>query len=136
MSFYHCPVQAYGVVGCFRFLEGYYLLLITKRQFQGRICSASPIVQDSCCIQFCAMRAQAGTDYRVCAQITKCTVLQIRPWSLSRTQRSRSSRCISVLDLCFASTPPVVVHMQHVCCSTRSTLRDVLTTVPSILAVG
>lgn len=30
--------QAYGVIGCFQFLEGHYLLLITKRAYQGNLC--------------------------------------------------------------------------------------------------
>lgn len=31
-------VQAYGIIGCVRFLECYYLMLITKREQQGCIC--------------------------------------------------------------------------------------------------
>lgn len=31
------PTQAYGILGCFRFLEGYYLLLVSKRRFVGSI---------------------------------------------------------------------------------------------------
>lgn len=30
--------KAYGVIGCFRFLEGYYLLLVSKRRYMGSIC--------------------------------------------------------------------------------------------------
>lgn len=29
--------QAYGILGCFRFLEGYYLLLVSKRRYVGSI---------------------------------------------------------------------------------------------------
>ena len=31
-------VQAYGILGCFRFLAGYYFLVLTERQFVGSIC--------------------------------------------------------------------------------------------------
>lgn len=31
-------MQAYGIIGCVRFLESYYLLLITKREQQGSVC--------------------------------------------------------------------------------------------------
>ncbi len=31
-------IQAYGIIGCVRFLECYYLMLITKREQQGCIC--------------------------------------------------------------------------------------------------
>lgn len=44
-SFYEIPrdadllaSQAYGVIGCVQFLEGHYLLLVTKRQYQGSLC--------------------------------------------------------------------------------------------------
>lgn len=30
--------QAYGIIGCFRFLEGYYLLLVSQRRYEGSIC--------------------------------------------------------------------------------------------------
>lgn len=30
--------QGYGVIGCFKFLEGYYLCLVTKKRFQGTLC--------------------------------------------------------------------------------------------------
>lgn len=30
--------KAYGVIGCAKFLEGHYLLLVTKRQYQGSLC--------------------------------------------------------------------------------------------------
>jgi SacI homology domain len=33
-----CCTQAYGVIGCVSFLEGHYLLLVTKRQYQGSLC--------------------------------------------------------------------------------------------------
>ena len=33
-----CLLQAYGVVGCVQFLEAHYLLLITKRTYQGSLC--------------------------------------------------------------------------------------------------
>lgn len=36
---YSC-LQAYGILGCFRFLAGYYLLVLTARQFVGSICGA------------------------------------------------------------------------------------------------
>lgn len=31
-------IQAYGIIGCFRFTESYYLLVITKREYVGSIC--------------------------------------------------------------------------------------------------
>jgi hypothetical protein len=36
-----CPLmaQAYGIIGCVRFLDSYYLLLVTKREHRGSICS-------------------------------------------------------------------------------------------------
>lgn len=30
--------QAHGVIGCFKFLEGFYLLLVTQRRYQGSVC--------------------------------------------------------------------------------------------------
>lgn len=34
--------QAVGVLGCFQFLEGHYLLLVTKKRFQGTLCGGFP----------------------------------------------------------------------------------------------
>lgn len=31
-------LQAYGIIGCVRFLESFYLLLVTKKEQQGSIC--------------------------------------------------------------------------------------------------
>lgn len=31
-------VQADAIIGCFRFLGGYFLLLVTKKRFQGTVC--------------------------------------------------------------------------------------------------
>ena len=30
--------QAAGLIGCFRFLEGFYLLLVTQRRYHGTVC--------------------------------------------------------------------------------------------------
>jgi hypothetical protein len=32
------PSQSHGVVGCFRFTESYYLLVITRREYVGHVC--------------------------------------------------------------------------------------------------
>lgn len=31
------PVQGHGIIGCFRFTESYYLLVVTRREYVGHI---------------------------------------------------------------------------------------------------
>lgn len=31
-------LQAAGLIGCFKFLEGFYLLLVTQRRYHGTVC--------------------------------------------------------------------------------------------------
>ena len=35
--------QAAGLIGCFRFLEGFYLLLVTQRRYQGTVCGENAL---------------------------------------------------------------------------------------------
>lgn len=37
-DFRYCTAQADAVLGCFKFLEGYYLLFATKKRLHGNIC--------------------------------------------------------------------------------------------------
>lgn len=43
------PSQAYGILGCFRFLEGYYLLLLTEREYIGSICGTQLLLAFTVC---------------------------------------------------------------------------------------
>lgn len=43
------PLQAYGILGCFRFLEGYYLLLLTEREYIGSICGTQLFLAATVC---------------------------------------------------------------------------------------
>ena len=42
-------LQAYGILGCFRFLAGYYFLVLTERQFVGSICGT--LSSESCALR-------------------------------------------------------------------------------------
>ena len=35
--------QAAGLIGCFRFLEGFYLLLVTQRRYHGTVCGKNAL---------------------------------------------------------------------------------------------
>lgn len=37
-------VQADAIIGCFRFLEGFFLLLVTKKRFQGTVCGEYEVI--------------------------------------------------------------------------------------------
>ena len=133
-SLLYCRAQAYGVLGCFRFLEGHYLLLITKRRFQGRICSApSDFALTTFPLrlvdQLSATVNSGGLAHEhACPQITKCTVLQIQLWCPSLTRLSKSSRCGSFL--------PKVVAEPHVFWSIRHAYETTAAHVLTSCAVG
>ena len=40
-----CCLQAAGLIGCFRFLEGFYLLLVTQRRYHGTVCGTLSLQQ-------------------------------------------------------------------------------------------
>ena len=44
---YPTTLQAVGIIGCVRFLERYYLLLVTKSRTVGTVCGEAPAV--TCC---------------------------------------------------------------------------------------
>ena len=43
-----CAPQADAVLGCFKFLEGYYLLFATEKRLQGNICGKVALAAASC----------------------------------------------------------------------------------------
>ena len=60
--------QAYGVIGCVQFLEGHYLLLVTKRQYQGSLCGHKVYsISDTALVPL----KQAAVQVRVLCDLTE-----------------------------------------------------------------
>lgn len=57
-------MQAYGILGCFRFLAGYYFLVLTERQFVGSICGGCPLTASSSVSSLCQVVCSTTVNNR------------------------------------------------------------------------
>lgn len=69
----HFPSQGHGIIGCFRFTDSYYLLVVARREYVGHICGA-------CDDKTCCSKQTTGRGPVHCVQCCTSALLLCHPF--------------------------------------------------------